>query len=299
MHKYFNFAKIYEAEQTGEPLNPDEMGTPVPQGVAADPTDTKLTDFAALAKDHMIEIILTYNDFDQLKKGESVLKTDSQAKMKTGDQTHGIVDITSIIINTANDTAKNDKEALVFNLDDPNTTTEEGITNRILNDFKRPETSEHVEVLTGTAQGGTSIPEITVKFLRSTDPQTWTGKDEAIPASAEQKEAGLVVPNATSGTIPNESIELRKILSFNQFVNEGKKKWIADVVKDMKKGALKKELGGEKVTKSKIAEEEAELAKKDKNKKKPGLQLNAKDAKTHKRDILALNLLNAQKGKKK
>ena len=38
---------------------------------------------------------------------------------------------------------------------------------------------------------------------------------------------------------------------------------------------------------------EAKLKKKDKDKKKPGLQLGEKDAKTHKRNVLAKNLMKA------
>ena len=85
------------------------------------------------------------------------------------------------------------------------------------------------------------------------------------------------------------------IKTFGQFVNEGKKdKWIADI--DMKKGALRKEMGKkkeEKVKPSDITKSEAKLAKKDKDKKKPGLQLDKKDAKTHKRNVLAKNLMKA------
>lgn len=85
------------------------------------------------------------------------------------------------------------------------------------------------------------------------------------------------------------------IKTFDQFVNEAKKdKWIADI--DMKKGALRKEMGkkkGEKISAKDIAKSEAKLEKKDKNKKKPGLQLDKKDAKTHKRNILAKNLMKA------
>lgn len=89
--------------------------------------------------------------------------------------------------------------------------------------------------------------------------------------------------------------ETTMIKTFDQFVNEAKKeKWIADI--DMKKGALRKEMGkkkGEKVSTKDIAKSEAKLAKKDKDKKKPGLQLDKKDAKTHKRNVLAKNLMKA------
>lgn len=85
------------------------------------------------------------------------------------------------------------------------------------------------------------------------------------------------------------------IKKFDQFVSEAKKeKWIADL--EMKKGALRKEMGkkkGEKIAPSDIAKSEAKLKKKDKDKEKPGLQLAPKDAKTHKRNVLAKNLMKA------
>lgn len=291
MHKYFDFTKIYEAEQAGTPLDPTGMGLPA-AGQAAQPNEEKLKDFGSLAADHLIEIVLTGEDLKNLKAGESVIKTDAQWKKKQGDQTSGIIDIKSIIINTKNDTAKNDKDSLIFNIDDP--ATPEGVTQRILDNFSQPETSEHLEVLKGLAQDGTEVPNVTVKFLRSTEPSTDVSTKEAVPASDTQVASGAVVPEPAMGKIATES---KSIMSFDQFVTEGKKNWIADVVKGMKKGALKDEMGG-KVTKEKIAKSEKALAKKDKDKKKPGLQLDAKDAKAHKRNVLAKNLLNAQKGKK-
>lgn len=109
-----------------------------------------------------------------------------------------------------------------------------------------------------------------------------------------------IVTNIAKGTKAPETETVQKnestmIKTFDQFVNEAKKeKWIGDI--DMKKGALRKEMGkkkGEKLTAADIAKSEAGLKKKDKDKKKPGLQLAAKDAKTHKRNVLAKNLMKA------
>jgi hypothetical protein len=89
----------------------------------------------------------------------------------------------------------------------------------------------------------------------------------------------------------------KAIKSFDDFVGEAKKnsgQWIKDL--DMKKGALRKEMKkgkGEKISAKDLAKSEAKLKKKDKDKKKPGLQLDAKDAKTHKRNVLAKNLMKA------
>ena len=80
-----------------------------------------------------------------------------------------------------------------------------------------------------------------------------------------------------------------EIKSFNSFNEE--KKWIKDAIKNP--GALKKSLGkeeGEKLTKSEIAEELKKLKAKDKDSKKPGTQLDKKDATKKRRLELAKTL---------
>ena len=221
MHKYFNFTKIYEAEQTGMPLNPEEMGTPGSL-TPSEPVD-KLQDFSLLAKENILEITLTKNDFDDLKGGESVSKEDAKWKNKQNETKS--LDIKLVILNTSNETQKNDAEALVFNLD-------ETAKNNILKGFEESSVNV-IQVLTGTAQDGTVIPDISVKFIKSVDLDTST-KEEVIPATPEQIESGVVTPNVVAGEMPNES---RGIMSFNQFVNEAKKN-------------SKKELSGVKATKT-------------------------------------------------
>ena len=161
-----------------------------------------------------------------------------------------------------------------------------------------------------------SIKIKTLTIQVGADTQTMVLNDE-VTLTITQEMANSVVTNIKTGGTVSEAItgitvnfiksnddiqikkqnesQMTKLLTFNQFVNEAKgKNWIVDVVGDMKKGALKKEMGG-KVTAEKIAKSEAELAKKDKDKKKPGLQLDAKDAKKHKRNVLAKNLMATQK----
>lgn len=80
-----------------------------------------------------------------------------------------------------------------------------------------------------------------------------------------------------------------EIKSFNSFNEE--KKWIKDAIKNP--GALKKSLGkeeGEKLTKKEIQEEINKLKAKDKDKKKPGTQLDKKDATKKRRLELAKTL---------
>jgi len=79
--------------------------------------------------------------------------------------------------------------------------------------------------------------------------------------------------------------------SFNEKKEEKKKEWIADAIK--KPGALKKQLGkdeDEKLTKKEIEKEIKDLEKKDKDPKKPGAQLNKKDATKKRRLELAKTL---------
>jgi hypothetical protein len=283
MHKYYNFSKIYEAEQTGAPLNPEEMGM-----APTDSTEPKLEDFEAIKNaGYQIELLLTQADMDNLiNDGEY---STNEAKWKKTENKTDIKDIKSLIINVGDHQVSQGDDSIIFKID---TDT----ANRIVDGIKDGGTvTESLSSISPKIING-----ITINFIKSNELST-EDSQTIKPASTEQVEMGAVTPEATVGTIPtmpNESVSPKKIMSFDQYVNEGKKgDWIADVLKDVKKGALKKELGG-KVTKTKIAKKEAELEKKDKDKKKPGLQLDAKDAKTHKRNTLALNLLNAQKNKK-
>ena len=82
-----------------------------------------------------------------------------------------------------------------------------------------------------------------------------------------------------------------KLQSFESFNEEKKDKWIQDAIKN--KGALKKSLGkgkDEKLTKAEIEKELSKLKKKDKDKEKPGTQLDKKDATKKRRLELAKTL---------
>jgi hypothetical protein len=246
MHKYFNFTKIYEAEQSGLPLDPEEMGTPgsLPE---AQPND-KLEDFDMLAKENILEITLTKQDCDDLKGGKSVLKKKPEAQWKDKENETIVKDIALVILNTKNDTAQNEPDALVFNLDD-------SITNDIIEGIKLGNVTQ---VLKGLGQDGTDIPEITVRFIKSVDLDI-SSTETVIPATPEQIESGAVTPNAVTGEMPNES---RGIMSFNQFINEGKKQ----------------------MTKAKVAKEDTKIKKKPKKDK--GFPDMSGDGIVTKKDIL-------------
>jgi hypothetical protein len=81
------------------------------------------------------------------------------------------------------------------------------------------------------------------------------------------------------------------IQSFEKFNEEKGDKWIKDAIK--KPGSLRKSMKkkkGEKITKSEIDSELQALKGKDKDKKKPGVQLGKRDATKYKRLNLAKTL---------
>lgn len=82
---------------------------------------------------------------------------------------------------------------------------------------------------------------------------------------------------------------MESIKRFEDFLNE--KNWIKDAIK--KPGALRKHFHkkeGEKITKTEIKDEIADLIRKDLDKDKPGAQLGKRDAKLYKRLQLAKTL---------
>lgn len=90
---------------------------------------------------------------------------------------------------------------------------------------------------------------------------------------------------------------MNKLQSFESFNEKKKDKWIQDAIKNP--GALKKSLGkeeGEKLTKAEIEKEIKELKAKDKDPKKPGTQLDKKDATKKRRLELAKTLSSLKEG---
>lgn len=82
-----------------------------------------------------------------------------------------------------------------------------------------------------------------------------------------------------------------KLESFESFNEKKKDKWIKDAISSP--GSLKKSLGKgkeEKITKKEIEDELSKLKKKDKDKEKPGTQLDKKDATKKRRLELAKTL---------
>lgn len=149
-----------------------------------------------------------------------------------------------------------------------------------------PEKTPEEEAADSVADVMSEVPAPAAPAVAPTPEDAAPTPDAAI--TPEKAEEIAATGELTAGSSP------RAIKSFEDFMGEAKKTWIKDV--PMEKGALRKEMKkgkGEKITKADIMKKEASLKKKDKDKKKPGLQLSKKDAKTHKRDVLALNLMKA------
>lgn len=141
-------------------------------------------------------------------------------------------------------------------------------------------------------------PEFTLKFWSEDEtpvdnatvekPEESTEKVETTELPAEEIAPGTAY-STEEQPIESKNQNTMAVKSFDQFITESKKKWIADI--DMKKGALKKDLGKKKLSKKDVNKELEKLEKKDKDKKKPGLQLDKKDATKQKRLNLAKTLM--------
>lgn len=271
MHKYFNYSKIFEAEQMGTPLDPVEMGA-----VGANPST--LISEADLAT-YTLDLQLAPSDLAALynssvgyieKMEQSLVDNDGDfAKNK-------VIDIKLINSDNADSSiATDDSTKLVMTT----TSTKLGEIGVTTTSF-----SGIVETKFSSNRG-----EVTVKL----SPAINVVSNDSNKVEVAKPEQEVVPEPAEIGANPWES----KLMSFDSFVNEDKQKWIDSI--DMEKTPAKK---GKKDTKASLAEldkKEAALNKKDKDKKKPGVQLSAKDAKTRKQVILAKNLMKASTTNKK
>lgn len=247
MYSHYSFSKIYEAEQAGTPLNPEEMGMESTESTTS--TEPKLEDFEDIKNNgYQIELMLTQADMDNLIKDGKY--STNEAKWKKTDNKTDIIDIKSLIINVGDHQIAHDNDAIVFKIDIDT-------ANRIVDAIKDGGTAtESIAAISPKIING-----ITVAFIKANELST--GSTQTVkPASDEQIKDGAVIPPAVSGDInnaPNESVMPKKIMSFSQFLNEGKKgDWIADIIEDKDKNGIKT---------------------KPANKKKAGVKTNSKTAK--------------------
>ena len=306
MHRFIDYRKIFEAEETGMPANPAQVTQ------TADNAATVEAGIAAPSgKNAMLVVYLTDADTDQLsdfaqqgnQEGEIFVRPAVLVDKKNPDPNTPLVipnfpsEINVALAVAADDMSKvyptadeahgvKSENTLVFNVLPKQlaglSDVDAGPVTLPFN-TKVGDPNSAMNVMFIKAQAGAQATPV-----QATEETPETTTPEMIQKMAD---TGTTAPGALAPTGANPT---KSISSFDEFVGESKKKWIADI--DMKKGALRKEMKkgkDEKVTKEDIAKKEASLKKKDKDKKKPGLQLNKKDAKTHKRDVLALNLMKA------
>lgn len=275
MYKYFDFKKIFEAE---EAMMPEEE-----KGPTTSEPEIKTIDLKKANATSKLHLLLTGTEIDQLKTQGFLNKT---AEWKEIDNETKIVPMQISIYNA--DSGK------------PAPTVEDGvlaltITNQKLEDILLGvEGGNTVEMEIPSTDKTLEGQPVRVSLTREIDVTSVKPGEIAVPASAEQLSAPIPAP--VEGELP-ESV--RGLMKFDEFVNEAKKKekWIGKI--DMKEGALKKSLKKDEITSDLIAKELSKLSGKDKDKKKEGLQLNKKDAKKRKQLVLAKNLMKASGAKKK
>jgi len=310
MHRFIDYRKIFEAEETGTPIDPAQVTQSQPTQAEA-PVMTGIT--APSGKNAMLIVYLTDADSEQLSDFA-----------QQGNQTGEIFVRPAVLVDKKNpDPAKplivpnfptDLNVALAVAVDDmtktyPTADAAHGVTaeNTLVFNVLPKQLSGLSDIDSGpvtlpfNTKAGDPNSAMNVMFIKTQAGAQNAPTEPAEPAEAtasktpemiqQMADTGTTAPGALTSTGANPT---KSINSFDEFVSESKKKWIADI--DMKKGALRKEMKKgkeEKITKADILKKEASLKKKDKDKKKPGLQLNKKDAKTHKRDVLALNLMKA------
>jgi len=277
MYKYFNFKRIFEADEAT--LSSSDSA---PNPTTADPSmiSVDLKKMNAISKLH---ILLNGTEVDQLK-------------------TQGFLNKTAEWKEIENMTKSLPMQVSLYNADSgkPSPTSDSSvlvltITNQKLDDILSGISGGNsVELELPTSDKTLEGQPVRVVITREIDLTNTKPGKVGVPAS--QQEIAEPLPKPAEGQI-GESF--KGLMKFNQFVNESKKKekWIGEI--DMKKGSLKKSLNRQEITSEVISKELKKLEGKDKDKKKKGLQLSKKEATKQKRLVLAKNLMKAAGVKKK
>lgn len=285
MYRLFDYRKIFEAEETGTPVTPE--GTTASKKIkelVVNLTDENISQLeSAIEANGMFEVPIykaTYTDGTTENQGMVYFIVVNPGGQLSPENTTKASELIGVPQNYVFLVEKTENHKLSAALELAGSTAGEMASNF----FTRYNTPEQVTVTFVKSEGSAQAP------VAETPAPT-----EEVPAQDQEMIATAMNTGEMTGANPSEN---RSVMSFDAFVSEAKggDKWIADVMKDIKKGGLRKEMGkkkGEKISAKEIAKSEAKLKKKDKDKKKPGLQLNAKDAKTHKRNVLAKNLMKA------
>jgi hypothetical protein len=239
MHKYFNFSKIFEAEQAGTPLTPEEMGTPTLFPGTDEPTeDVESTqsstepadaneapqmpnrevavDYEAMAKTHNVSVLFDPRSLEELggDKRKAVIEGNFQNKE------NGVTGNLAVKVNFYRGMAG----------DDENTLESTGI-NIALTDEQYDMIKD---ALMPTAENTSPKPmegpykanaapkydndfEVYIKLAIDPNAALATDPKIAVNAGEEQLDAGAVPPPPVDGELKEG-----KLLSFSQFMNESR-----------------------------------------------------------------------------
>jgi hypothetical protein len=276
MYKYFDFKKIFEADES---MMPEEG---MPSVTVSEPTEVTVN-IKELNGKCKLHLLLSGTDVDQLKTQGFLTKT---AEWKETDNETKITPMQVLLFNADSGKSMPEVSGEVLRLN---------LTNQILDRvLVGIDGGNTIEEAISSANEELSGEKVNVSFTREIDVTNVKAGEVAVPS-----EEGLPAP--VEGEIATDEIpeSFGRLMKFDDFVNESKKKekWIKDV--DMKKGALKKSLNKKEITSADIAKELKKLEGKDKDKKKEGLQLGKKDATEQKRLVLAKNLMKASGADKK
>jgi hypothetical protein len=209
MHKYFNFAKIFEAEQMGEPLSPEEMGTPTaPETFQSSYTqsDSPVTiDFNKMQETHMLDVLLTKKEKDQLELDGTLTKPDTNLVNKTN--ATDIIQVPMKITIT--------EKHKSGSLDDPNA-------------ISFVVSQQEWEAISKGLPGGivqTALPstkstdKFSIKFALDQSLDEQPSERSGVAPSDEQIKSGSVPPPPVEGEVKaDDTSESRRLMSFSQFV---------------------------------------------------------------------------------
>jgi hypothetical protein len=238
MYKYFDFKKIFEADDS---MMPEEGMSPT----TSEP-EIKTVDLKKANATSKLHLLLTGTEVDQLKTQGFLNKT---AEWKEIDNETKIVPMQVSIYNA--DSGK------------PSPTVEDGVLSLTITNQKLEDILLGIE---GGSTVETEIPStdktlegqpVRVALTREIDVTSVKPGEIAVPASAEQLADD--VPAPTEGSLPES---FRSLMKFDDFVNEAKKK--DKVTSDMIAKELSK-LSGKDKDKTK---EGLQLNKKDAKKRK-------------------------------
>jgi hypothetical protein len=197
MYRRYDFKKIFEAEQMGEPLNPEDMGL-----------EQQLSELTP--NDHTgyeLDIALSEDEIESLKSTGKFVKTDAHWK-----KTENLTDVKPI-------------ENLVIETVDGDETVEDAGQTVTLH-VKLETINRILDTIKDGGLAKESIGETKVTFTKSVAAST----PEQVAQEIEEPIENM----------PNESAN-KEILSFNQFINEKKGDWVADMFNEITSfGSVKK-----------------------------------------------------------